>query len=595
MRKRSPKEVIVKRSLTQIRKRWPKCCPTSLNRLSGTFNMSCGCTTDGSSTAPPSSKQSMHDTSEGSQPKSAENSLESLTAQLASLETKFDLLSTKINSQNIENCVALEDFTKFKKRFEKAQPILEKLQNEPENSSPTTNCISDEEKATRRESGLVLYEIQWLKDRLLEISESLNLQSQCLSQLKCEDFPRIKSDLFELMVDVQGIKSQTSEHQMLLNTIKCQDSVVVDLRRKMERAKEKIDEMSFIIGENGQKLERIPEIFQSQSWSQDTTTSNSSEVIDIKNLQKSEDEKSKKQQSDGSSYKQADLTTGSQRVESALESDDKSQNTADSASSCKFNGTTCYPSESYVNRFEQQEEEQEDEQQQYERLYQQQQLEQKAYQISCGSLQLQIESPSYAAAPKCDSNTFRPCTYNCVPSQKSELCPDALANLQKRVSSHDCSIQRLLQVVAVKINRCEVEALSRQLSRTTDAVMKMRNQMSTPSAAGVVVPLIQNANCIFCQATTNMSVFAESIPKAPELKFGRQGCNSTSSNSQATSLSSVKGSWMCSARVRRSGGSHTLLSRAMEVRSMRLKRLKTPARVISSLLVCKNRFRRQNL
>ncbi|KAG5677271.1 hypothetical protein PVAND_007042 [Polypedilum vanderplanki] len=51
-------------------------------------------------------------------------------------------------------------------------------------------------------------EINWLKERMLDISESLKLHSECLRKFKCDELPKIKSSQEELCNSLQTLKYQ---------------------------------------------------------------------------------------------------------------------------------------------------------------------------------------------------------------------------------------------------------------------------------------------------------------------------------------------------------------------------------------------------
>lgn len=581
------------------------------------------------SAAPPSSQESQYQIPYDSN--NTEGSLEQMQNQVAELEKEVEVMTSKLAFQNAQNCVEFEEFLAFKSKFEKASPLLEKLENAseafkigllgskilPENceikvnirkayeSSQSTSeeaspnlssCVSDEDDESHREKSFVITEIRWLKDRLLEISESLKMHSSCLKKLKCDEFARLKNEVEEAAVVLQEIKSQQADHQEVLRTIKCRD--IVDIHRDIERVKTEVASLNFRLKNSDMKVEKlknesdekfrkihqeIEKQISGRSWSRDTSMSDSSELMSVQNLRKSEEEKSQQSQS-----------LESQSLASQIFLPKTESNNGSSQSECQqsvmmsrivnesvksyeipMEGDNCYQTESVFMQHDQPRCEAE----------------------SFRSLKAPLKDSQFPITPDCGMTANQFCTY--MPSNAfgcPQICPDMSINLQEQVSSHGCCIQRLIHEVAIKVDRSELIAFSHQLAETADTVRHLRNQISLPTASLGVGPMMTNINCISCQTTTrtNMAIYANSIPRAPALKICRTGMD-TDNSCGKTSNSSSKCGWTSYNRNgRRAGGSHTKIPKAAEIRSMRLRRLKTPVKGLSSILVYKNCFRKAN-
>ena len=65
----------------------------------------------------------------------------------------------------------------------------------------------------------------------------------------------------------------------------------------------------------------------------------------------------------------------------------------------------------------------------------------------------------------------------------------------------------------------------KKLSEKIDVVIAIREKQEkalyAANAAGGVVPLMKDLNCISCNTTTNMTITAAPVPKLPQLNYAR--------------------------------------------------------------------------
>lgn len=202
------------------------------------------------------------------------------------------------------------------------------------------------------------------------------------------------------------------------------------------------------------------------------------------------------------------------------------------------------------------------------------------------------DKPDCQKTLECDKNSYSSSEENQMCESKVE---ESLNNLQKQVSSQGFCLHQLVRDMASKLDRCEFEKCRRQLSQTIDVVMNIKRDQACPStAAGCAIPLMRDVNCISCQTTTNMTIITGSVPRMPPLKYGRTGSNATNCSIRSQCQNVSNRNWICYSRGsgRKIGGSHTKISKEMEVREMRYKRMKTPVKLVPSTMIYKNRFRR---
>ena len=153
-------------------------------------------------------------------------------------------------------------------------------------------------------------------------------------------------------------------------------------------------------------------------------------------------------------------------------------------------------------------------------------------------------------------------------------------------------LQQMMRDIASKLDRSEFECYRRQLLEMSDIVMSIRQRLECSTSAGGVVP----ASCIACSAQVNMTIDANSFPCMPALKFGRTSrtrcCDSCDLPPECPSMLNRYCQRQMRKGIRQACGSHTKLAKAIEIRQMRFKRLRTPIRVITPMMMLKNYCRR---
>lgn len=487
---------------------------------------------------------------------SASNVESDLIQRIVNLENEIEALKVQQDEQIVQNCSVYDEFLKLKGDFEKASTVLELLSKgdqspcsdlmrsrvsaKLETQSGTSNALSGDDAELKSFSGAQT--IEWLKGKVFEMSENMRLQDECLRQIKLYDLCRLKKKSDCLAKVLQSVKCQlverkADEPQAQVEEIKA-DIVqfhcqIQEIENKLESAK--LDARRQL---NLLRLE-MQENLGKRLRTASSTSRDSAGPIRIQSLEKSDDE----------SNSMCPLKRTTQMH------------------SCKFVGRVNCGSESSS----------------YDPIPQK---------VSSESLQVHPESRGSSCS---DSPRRVGATY----SQSQDLQDEGACNnewniILKQISSQNLCLQQVIRDMGLKINRKEFESCRRQLCELCDQVMKMRmSQQFPPTAAGAAIPLMRNVNCISCHATTNMRITTETIPVAPALNYGRicgelkneclPGCQPTRKSSGIKRTS------------RRAGGSRTTLSKAMQVRAMRFKRLNTPVKVCSSVMVYKSRFRRAQM
>ena len=102
-------------------------------------------------------------------------------------------------------------------------------------SGDTTPTGSDEEEENNEENYKVFCEINWLKERMVELSESLKLQSLATKELKGESLKSSQQEIGKLAEDFSNFKCKMNESLEVENSKKVQD--VANLRREIESMK----------------------------------------------------------------------------------------------------------------------------------------------------------------------------------------------------------------------------------------------------------------------------------------------------------------------------------------------------------------------
>ena len=625
VRKRNSREICVKRSLTQIKKKWPKCAP-SVNHSETTAKVDNSAIFSKASVVQSIKKNPENDVNESITKLTTkiETLLFDLNQRIVNVDAEIVRLKADSGIQNVQNCAALDDFVRLKQDFDKVLPMLLHFQTISQginfdmvkNKISSQNCevkvnlkskeclvsgddmstapASDEDEESQEEELVLTQDFVSLKDQVNEISESLQMHSECLKKLKCHDFSRLKNKVEELAQAQHGLKCQGLEILETLTTMKTQDlfslqKEVQDLKTeccglrtqhqnfddKFEKTKEEVAGKFSDLRNN---LEM--RISQSTRASLSSSHKSSEQFIDSKNLQKSDNEKLSRAATDCSECSQRKSFEDFENYSSCDEynccpkcSNQSVQILPSSYRKCFENSfrpkcsmpANCASYQNYMNQGNAPE---------------------KSF-VNCS------DPPRFPTTPKCGWEGMNQPCQGCHGANESEN----LDIIQKQVSSHSYCLQQLIRDIAMKLDRCEFEKCRRQLSEAIDMVVEMRREQACPpSAAGCTVPMIRNVNCISCQTTTNMKILAEPpLPRVPLMKYGRVGSDSTYCSLRSRCQNMSNRNWACYSpkNGRRAGGSHTKLPKIMEVREMRFKRLKTPIKLVSSIMIYKNRFRKK--
>ena len=254
-----------------------------------------------------------------------------LTLRIKVLETKLSCFTARMDEQTDKNCVAYEEFQKFKRDFENSASLLEtikssssskiqdseidsrtqkckiKLNIRQETPKVTEEAESEYEESEEEEEDLPLMsnevqaEIEWLKARMVDVSEQLKLHSECLKALKCEDFEKLKRKFDCLQDSVMKLKcqvltNQTSTLSQVSNGCESNEEILRVRKeilkinchldktdQKVEKAKEAACEGLYSLKQD--LISRINDQFKSQT----ATTNHSSNFICAENLDNSEE------------------------------------------------------------------------------------------------------------------------------------------------------------------------------------------------------------------------------------------------------------------------------------------------------------------
>lgn len=670
VRKRNSREICVKRSLTQVRKRWPKCSvPNKISSTTVKLDHSMLNTRASSCQTMETTNTDVNEAVEGLS-KKIDEAFSEIGDRMACLDQEISELKSQSSKQSVQNRGAFDDFIKLKTDFEKFLPILEKLGSldQPNldfffSKMTPSNCevkVSMREllrsgatstETEEEEEDVISEELQWIKDQILELKEANERHCQCLKKLKFNDFSRLRNKVESLVSEQNDAKCAQIELNGMVNSMSSQEigglqrenrkmkNELCDLRCQMKSFDEKLEDSKCKAAE---MMDAIKCEFEKRLTLRPTTLSNttlesSEELIGTANLEKSDvghrtqtgtscsdashstifsastnasrstkaSKSSKQSRSTRLSQctKQSQLSEVNEEEENTTEQFDDEGQTGDHCQQFSESFFASFPSPNIqmnqdpcLKCFEQSFE-CANEGQMPTMFNQYAEYPPSAYQ-ECGFSSLQSERPMKCNTC-CDCREKEFCYPECHSGMKIS---EDMSYLQKQIESHKMCLQQLIHDMAMKLDRCEFEKCRRQLSETIDLVMKLRNDQMT-TAAGCAIPLMRNVNCISCQTTTNMTIAAgPNIPKVRPLKYGRVGTNSTQvgTNSTCATLRThcrniSNSNWRCFSRrgMRRAGGSHTKLSKAMAVNEMRFKRLKTPTRVVSSIMLYKNRFRKK--
>lgn len=524
------RKISVRRSLMQVKKKWSKCCPDEKN------------TSDIQSCSGDAGSQSNNISND--QLQQIGNLFKDLSKRVAGLELKYAEQQTPT--------ILLEEFEKLKKDFENAAPFLEKIQQfgepivdfmkiNPENCNIKINVRTksmestsgDDEESDESDEINANSEINWIKESLLKLSESLKLQSENLELLKSEDIEMLENRTDEISELLEGFKAKMIAQEKFFNSMRGQVKEIEGLKAESKNLQNHLQDVvkSFATAkeEAYEKMESMKADLEAniKNKLQPFSSEDFGKVVGLENLEKSSSVKSAKTQDEASN------PPGVLSVLKGVSSNRVSQLS------------------------------------------------------SQNSLVHQDESPASRDVPRCPQSDCA-----CMQQGDSLDIYESLNRIQKQVSAHKSCLQELIGDITTKLDRCEFDECRCQLNNTIEMVMKLkRDQECPPTAAGGVLQLMPNVNCMSCQAATKMTTMESSaVPRSDKLNFARNGSDTMNFNQRSLCQHISNRNW--SSYNRKSGGSHTKLSRAMAVREMRFKRLKTPSKVSSSILICNNRFRR---
>lgn len=166
---------------------------------------------------------------------------------------------------------------------------------------------------------------------------------------------------------------------------------------------------------------------------------------------------------------------------------------------------------------------------------------------------------------KHDDEEYSNCNY-CEGDGNESKFFNHFGDIENNFQTLHCCIQNIFKELSIRPKRRELEICKEQIWKLMEVVSKLRQ--SEKATSGIVLPLIENQ---FLSYTTSLNTSPYSFPKMPPLKYARQNVNQN---------------------LRRGTcGSHTKILRSNQIKNMRYKRIKTPVKICSSLLICKNRFR----
>ena len=533
-----------------------------------------------------------------------------LTQRLESLEKKLSCFTARMDEQNEKNCVAYEEFQKFKHDFENSVSLSETIESsssskiqDSETDSRNQKCKiklnirqeipkvseegesedddEEEEEDLPLMSNEVQAEIDWLKARMVDVSEQLKLHSECLKTLKCEDFEKLRRKFDCLQDSVMKLKCQVLTNQ---TSMVSQVSNGCESDEEISRFRKEILKINYHLDETDKKVEKAKEDaceglyslkqdlmsrINNQFKPETATTNHSSHFICAENLDNSEESEER-------------LKTSCEEAEI---SDDQKNEVCCGDKSPMFNWYQP-PSPKIISVTSSC----------------------RQFDYPSNSNESLQDVPNCSEIPKfpdnpCTTFNYSPCcaeNQQLLGSQQSydgyyakpndcQMYANANENNQIQSPKQGFCLQQLMRDIASKLDRSEFECYRRQLLEMSDIVMSIRRRLECSTSAGGIVP----ASCIACSAQVNMMVDANSFPCMPALKFGRtSGVNCCDMPPECPSLLNRHYQRQMCNGIRRACGSHTKLAKAMEVHQMRFKRLRTPIKVITPMMMLKNYCRR---
>lgn len=224
VRKRDSREICVKRSLTQIKKKWPKCCTSTTDS-----EKIPGCSHPSLVTIPEKQSQCEIDDAVASLTSKIESLVRDMSQRMDLLENGFSEFMSQANCQKIQNSATFDDFNRMKYQFTKAaqlnkldEPLnldflnkmnpsnckvkvnFSKMGGLPQETTSGDTFASDEVEDIRRD-------IIWLKERMAELSDSMKIQSLASKRLKREGLKKLKDQVGYLAEYFQRLKFNAIE------------------------------------------------------------------------------------------------------------------------------------------------------------------------------------------------------------------------------------------------------------------------------------------------------------------------------------------------------------------------------------------------
>lgn len=207
-----------------------------------------------------------------------ENLFKELSERIESLENAFSEYLSQAKCQSVKHAAVLKDLNNMKYQLEKAAKLSSYGYGQPlnldfldqmnasncqvrvnfsgikeESSGDSTPSASSEDEEVRDSDSGIIGEIKWLKERMGEFSDTLNIQSLITKHLKCQCFKKLQDEFEAFAEDFQKLKCKTVENNEIMNTLRCQD--IACLRRQIGAAKKESGNLSCRIKEIEKKME----------------------------------------------------------------------------------------------------------------------------------------------------------------------------------------------------------------------------------------------------------------------------------------------------------------------------------------------------
>lgn len=571
------KEICLKKSLTLVTSNW-KCIPSAkISSTTTTINFNCNSDT----VAPIDTEMSGSEQNEVvcKLTNKIENMFDCLAQRMRQMETQLCNLNCQFDCHSSQNRSAMDEFVKLKNNFEKVSAdvdrikISEKSSEDLEFMKKAIEAASCEVKLNFRKKSMdsseniseceesadenhdansslttLNNEIKSMREQINDLSQNLDMHSLCLKKMKCEDMLKMKQSTSEMCKYLQNTKLQIQNNENIINAIRSDD--IEGLRVEVDRLKSQTCCMLHQLKQFENKIEcekneQCQKMCHMQQCLEDK--------INSVGNRSSSNGRGNTSWSTSTSSPPSTVCTSTEYIRSeTLQVVDSGHGNVYRTDSCRSNSN--------------------------------------------------CRSSSQKSNCKDQSHTNSTCT------QKSDChcqCTCILCKLNKQVTSHSFCLQQLIRNMKNKLDRCEFEMIRKELSETIQVVMAIRENQKralfAENAAGGVVPLMKDINCISCNTTTNMTITETPIPKLPQLNFARIRSEYQSQIPRTLNQRISQQNWDCYNETphtleRRTGGCHTKINKIDQFAKMRFKRLKTPClKRVSSMLMYRNRFRRSSL